>query len=130
MSQQLDQAVSSGHLQTVLTSAGLGNVLSVTSTVVLVNETGQFQIDQSQLNNPIFDDNNPNSQKQESNNSTIIIIICVVSVVVIALLSAAIVYLKFYRKPSTVENSSIMEEEIKQEVVSEIEKELSLEKSS
>lgn len=48
ISQQLDQAVSSGNLQTVLTSAGLGSVLALTSTVVLVNETGEFQIDQSQ----------------------------------------------------------------------------------
>lgn len=64
LSQQLDSAVSSGHLQTVLTSAGLGSVLSVTSTVVLVNETGQFQTDQSQQSNPIFDNNNSNTQKE------------------------------------------------------------------
>lgn len=104
LSQQLDQAVSSGHLQTVLTSAGLGSVLSVTSTVVLVNETGQFQTDLSQPDTPIFENSEGESQIEDSSNSTTIIIICVVSAAVIAVISAVIVYVKFYQKPSIIEN--------------------------
>ncbi len=49
INQKLQEAVATGLVQTVFTSVGLGNVLQVSSTIVLVNEAGVFQSDMSKI---------------------------------------------------------------------------------
>ncbi len=101
-------------MQTVLSSAGLGNVLQVSSTIVLVNETGVFQTDMSKI---AEDESALQSEASEgffSGTTKIIIIIAGSGLGVLLILVGLIVYLKCIRQ-NTVENESVVEE-IKGEV--------------